>query len=316
MLRSQVNSSDWRINAGFRFDRHGARRHRPLYTAAPPPPVARPGRCGVGSHPLTLWPLPRHALLVMLSFRLTRLAATLGRPAASCRSATLPSLPPPPLLAAFRPPRAPGRPLSTVAALGGPLSTVAALGHVSGWKPPSLSLALQAPPRSSWTSFGGLQRRALAPPLGGTRPLSGTPSGVGAKAASNAADTDGNKDINVDDAGVDLSTPPILAEADLVEKFVRGSGSGGQKINKTSSCVQLTHTPTGLSVSVQASRSQSRNRVLARRALAAKLDDAVRGAASAAATEAAAARARKARRRRKCIKKHFKSRGDRAAMDF
>jgi len=161
-----------------------------------------------------------------------------------------------------------------------------------------------------------LQRSALAPPLGGTRPLSGTPSGVGAKAARNAVHIDGDDNVTVDDAGVDLSTPPTLAEADLVEKFVRGSGSGGQKINKTSSCVQLTHTPTGLSVSVQASRSQSRNRVLARRALAAKLDDVVRGAASAAATEAAAARARKARRRRKCIKKHFKSRGDRAAMDF
>lgn len=131
---------------------------------------------------------------------------------------------------------------------------------------------------------------------------------------AHAAEQD-DDDVDGDDGGVDLSAPPDLDEADLVEKFVRGSGRGGQKINKTSSCVQLTHTPSGLTVSVQASRSQARNRVLARRALARKLDEAVRGAASAAAMEASAARARKARRRRKCIKKHYKSRGDRAAMD-
>ena len=37
-----------------------------------------------------------------------------------------------------------------------------------------------------------------------------------------------------------------IAPADLVEKFIRGSGSGGQKINKTSSCVYLRHEPSGI----------------------------------------------------------------------
>ncbi|GAB0495614.1 hypothetical protein MMPV_006916 [Pyropia vietnamensis] len=157
-----------------------------------------------------------------------------------------------------------------------------------------------------------------AVPVCGLRALHGSPPLLGGGGSRNSRP--GEQDDHVDrddghDGGVDLSAPPDLDEADLVEKFVRGSGRGGQKINKTSSCVQLLHTPSGLSVSVQASRSQARNRVLARRALARKLDEAVRGAASAAAMEASAARARKARRRRKCIKKHFKSRGDRAAME-
>lgn len=44
-----------------------------------------------------------------------------------------------------------------------------------------------------------------------------------------------------------------IREEDLVEKFVRGSGRGGQKINKTSSCVYLLHRPTGIEANVSAS---------------------------------------------------------------
>ena len=62
-----------------------------------------------------------------------------------------------------------------------------------------------------------------------------------------------------------------IVEADLREQFVLGSGSGGQKINKTSSAVRLTHEPSGLWVKVQASRSREDNRWLARRALAEKI---------------------------------------------
>lgn len=174
---------------------------------------------------------------------------------------------------------------------------------------------LAATPLPGWTGAVPLPLFALCR---GPRALHGSPSQLGGDGGrSGGADehVDDHDDVDGDGDAVDLSAPPDLDEADLVEKFVRGSGRGGQKINKTSSCVQLWHTPSGLSVSVQASRSQARNRVLARRALARKLDDAVRGAASTAAMEASAARARKARRRRKCIKKHFKSRGDCAAMD-
>lgn len=55
-----------------------------------------------------------------------------------------------------------------------------------------------------------------------------------------------------------------VLEDDLVEKFIRGSGHGGQKINKTSSTVYLKHVPTGLEIKCQAGRSQAMNRYLAR----------------------------------------------------
>ncbi len=58
-----------------------------------------------------------------------------------------------------------------------------------------------------------------------------------------------------------------VAESDLRETFVRSSGPGGQKVNKTSTCVQLVHVPTGLTVKCQRERSQAMNRFLARRLL-------------------------------------------------
>lgn len=53
-------------------------------------------------------------------------------------------------------------------------------------------------------------------------------------------------------------------EEDLTEKFITGSGHGGQKVNKTSSRVYLKHGPTGIEVQCQAGRSQSFNRYQAR----------------------------------------------------
>lgn len=63
-----------------------------------------------------------------------------------------------------------------------------------------------------------------------------------------------------------------VTEANLREDFIKGSGSGGQKINKTSSCVQLFHAPSGIAVRCQESRSRELNRFLARRILAEKLE--------------------------------------------
>ncbi len=56
-----------------------------------------------------------------------------------------------------------------------------------------------------------------------------------------------------------------IREDSLVEKFVLGSGSGGQKINKTSSCVYLKHLPSGIEVKCQANRSREMNRFQARK---------------------------------------------------
>ena len=58
-----------------------------------------------------------------------------------------------------------------------------------------------------------------------------------------------------------------IREQDLEESFVRGSGRGGQKVNKTNNCVYLRHTPTGIAVKCHADRSRELNRFLARREL-------------------------------------------------
>lgn len=69
---------------------------------------------------------------------------------------------------------------------------------------------------------------------------------------------------------------------DVDERFVRGSGPGGQKINKTSSTVWLRHRPTGVEVRCQAERSQATNREVAWAELVAKLEARARAAAQAA----------------------------------
>jgi len=63
-----------------------------------------------------------------------------------------------------------------------------------------------------------------------------------------------------------------IYEKDIVEKFIRSSGSGGQKVNKTSTCVYLIHIPTGIEVKWMEERSQSLNRFLARRELVRKVE--------------------------------------------
>ena len=62
-----------------------------------------------------------------------------------------------------------------------------------------------------------------------------------------------------------------LRAADVEERFVRGTGPGGQKINKTSSTVWLRHGPTGVEVRCRRERSQSANRELAWAELCEKL---------------------------------------------
>ena len=58
-----------------------------------------------------------------------------------------------------------------------------------------------------------------------------------------------------------------IREQDILEKFIRSSGKGGQKVNKTSSCVYIKHIPTGIEIKCMKDRSQSINRFLARREL-------------------------------------------------
>ena len=90
-----------------------------------------------------------------------------------------------------------------------------------------------------------------------------------------------------------------ICEEDIVESFARGSGSGGQKINKTSSCVQLQHTPTGTLVRCQKTRSREANRWLAREMLAEKILEARDSALSAKRQEIERIRRQKRRRSRR-----------------
>ena len=62
-----------------------------------------------------------------------------------------------------------------------------------------------------------------------------------------------------------------IHERELDEKFILGSGKGGQKVNKTSSCVFLRHRPTGLEVKCGRTRFREQNRFLARRELCDRL---------------------------------------------
>jgi len=68
--------------------------------------------------------------------------------------------------------------------------------------------------------------------------------------------------------------------ADISEDFIRGSGKGGQKINKTSSCVLLRHQPTGIEVRCQKHREQSANRLSAYKLLILKIEEKIKGTES------------------------------------
>ena len=63
-----------------------------------------------------------------------------------------------------------------------------------------------------------------------------------------------------------------IYEKDIEEKFIRSSGSGGQKVNKTSTCVYLKHIPTGIEIKWMRERNQSLNRFLARRELVRRVE--------------------------------------------
>jgi len=90
-----------------------------------------------------------------------------------------------------------------------------------------------------------------------------------------------------------------LREQDFEEKYVRSSGPGGQKVNKTSSCVVLKHTPSGLEVKMQKERSQPLNRYHARKRLCELMEEQTLGASSPAALAAEKIRRQKQRRRRR-----------------
>ncbi len=109
---------------------------------------------------------------------------------------------------------------------------------------------------------------------------------------------------------VELS-PPLLALAmqlnlrpeDIEEQFVKGSGAGGQKVNKTSSVVHLRHVPTGIEVRMQKHREQSRNRASAYKLLILKIEEHKKGKESKLSQKIFKLRKQKQRRSRRAKEK-------------
>ena len=115
---------------------------------------------------------------------------------------------------------------------------------------------------------------------------------------------------------------PILALAqelnilpeDIDECFTRGGGPGGQKINKTASCVELTHRPTHTVVRIQRFREQSRNRIEAYKVLILKIEELKKGKESRRQREIFKIRKQKQRRSRKAKEKVLQSKHHRSTI--
>ncbi|MBR2940243.1 MAG: peptide chain release factor-like protein [Kiritimatiellae bacterium] len=96
-----------------------------------------------------------------------------------------------------------------------------------------------------------------------------------------------------------LMAEASVYEDDLKESFILGGGPGGQKTNKTSSVVRLSHEPSGVAVKVGESRSREDNRWLARRMLAETILEREHKRKSAARQKAEKIRRQKRRRSRR-----------------
>jgi peptide chain release factor len=68
-----------------------------------------------------------------------------------------------------------------------------------------------------------------------------------------------------------------IKQSDIIERFVRSGGHGGQNVNKVATCVYLKHVPTGVEVKCQQERYQALNRFFARRLLVQKIENIMLG---------------------------------------
>jgi len=93
-------------------------------------------------------------------------------------------------------------------------------------------------------------------------------------------------------------------DSEISESFLKGSGPGGQKINKTNSAVQLKHHETGIVIKVQETRSRTQNRKIARQMLADRLEALEKGPDSRAAVVADVKRKKKASATKKSRRKY------------
>lgn len=99
--------------------------------------------------------------------------------------------------------------------------------------------------------------------------------------------------------------PVVIDAGDLREQFIRSAGPGGQNVNMRSSCVRLTHLPTGISVRCQVHREQALNRREALVMLRSELDDRINGECSMRRIKEYEGREKKRKRAAKSRAKHF-----------
>ncbi|KJJ84741.1 class I peptide chain release factor [Candidatus Omnitrophus magneticus] len=95
-----------------------------------------------------------------------------------------------------------------------------------------------------------------------------------------------------------------ILESELEENFIRCSGRGGQKVNKTSAGVYIKHIPTGIEVKCMKERSQSINRFLARRLLAEKIEAAMKGDGDPTLNKTLKAKKQKLKRKSRAVAKY------------
>ena len=94
-----------------------------------------------------------------------------------------------------------------------------------------------------------------------------------------------------------------INEKELIEKFILGSGRGGQKLHKTLSCVYLKHIETGIEIKCQKTRSRDDNRYVARKRLCDKIDELIYQEKSDKQQAKEKIRRQKKRRRKRAIDK-------------